>query len=327
MAQEPHQVIWSLSTGIVLSRCLHVAAEIGVADALDDTPVSTLDLAARCGANADALRRVLELLAVHGVFERHGDAYAHTDSSRLLRSDQPGSMRAFARMMGLPVVTASFAHLDHSVRTGQPGINLVAANGLWAHLQDHPDDAAVFGEAMTGKAHADIAAVLATYDFSPFANIADVGGGRGHLLRAVLDTTPTAKGILFDLPNVIDTLAIPRERLTVQAGDFFSDPLPTADAYVLMEVLHDWGDEEAAAILAAVRRAAHEGSTVLIVEPILDPERADPRVRTADVIMLAVTGGRERTPAELDALLSAAGFRLNRVIDTPSPMRIVEATT
>jgi len=211
------------------------------------------------------------------------------------------------------------------VRTGSPAIELAAGDGLWPYLVAHPDEAAIFGQAMTGKAAADTAAVLGAYDFGRFDTIADIGGGRGHLLRAVLDAVPTAEGILVDLPDVIGTLDIGRDRLTPRAGDFFVDPLPTADAYILMEVIHDWPDAEAAAILTAIRRAASPDARVLIVENVLNDVEADPRGHTLDIIMLAVTGGRERTGKQLGGLLEGAGFANSHVIETGGPMRIVEA--
>jgi hypothetical protein len=235
------------------------------------------------------------------------------------------SMRAFSRMMGLPVFQATFDQLEHSVRTGSPAIGLVAGDGLWPYLQGHPGEAEIFGQAMTAKAAADTAAVLAAYDFGRFDTIADIAGGRGHLLRAVLDGVPAAEGILFDLPDVIQALDIGRDRLTARAGDFFVDPLPTADVYILMEVIHDWPDAESAAILSAIRRAASPGARVLIVENVLGDFESDPRGHTLDVIMLAVTGGRERTGNQLARLLESAGFAHSKVIDTGGPMRIVEA--
>jgi O-methyltransferase len=179
---------------------------------------------------------------------------------------------------------------------------------------------------MTAKAGAEVAAVLDAYDFGGFATIADIGGGRGHLLSAVLDAASAAEGVLFDLPEVAATLNLDHPRSTVRAGDFFTDPLPSADAYVLMEVLHDWADEECVQILNAVRRAAHDSSTLLVIEGVLAEPDVDPRARTLDLVMLAVTGGRERTAKEMGALLERSGFRLDRVLDTASPMRVVEAS-
>lgn len=323
--RQPHELIWALATATVASRTLHVIADLGVADHIEGTPVPVEELAAACDADADALDRALMLLAAHGVFVRDGAGYRHSDASRLLRSDHPMSMRAFPRMMGMAPFTASIGHLHHSVRTGRPAFELVDPDGLFAHLQRHPDEAAVFDASMTAKAVADIGAVLAAYDFGRFATIADIGGGRGHLLLAVLEAAPQAKGTLFELPTVIETLELDADRLALHAGDFFTDPLPAADLYILMEVIHDWDDAQAAAILAAVRRAAPDGATVLVIEAVADGSDPDPVVHTLDLIMLAVTGGRERTSAQLGELLAGAGFRATATVPTQGPLRIVEA--
>ena len=325
MAHQPHEIVWMLTNAVVASRALHTVAELGVADHVGDEPAGIEELASACAADPDGLDRVLRLLAAHGIFERQANGYGHTDASRLLRSDHPMSMRAFARMMGMPVFEATFGQLEHAVRTGSPALELVAGDGLWPYLEAHPVERAIFGQAMTAKAAADIVAVLGAYDFARFHTIADIGGGHGDLLRAVLDAVPAAEGILFELPQVIETLDIDRDRLTARAGDFFVDPLPTADAYILMEVIHDWPDAEAAAILTAIRRAAAPGARVLIIENVLGDADSDPRGHTLDVIMLAVTGGRERTGDQLGELLKGAGFADSTVIETAGPMRIVEA--
>jgi O-methyltransferase len=322
---RPHEVIWSMTNAVIASRSLHVVAELGVADCIAETPLTAAELATRCGADSGALDRVLRLLVAHGVFTLTDAGYTHSDSSRLLRSDHPMSMRAFARLMNLPVCRTSYAELEHTVRTGVASVELADPRGFFAYLEQHPEEARVFGEAMAAKAQADITAVLDAYDFRPFDKIADVGGGRGHLLRAILEAVPTAYGVLFDLPSVIGTLELSSGRLTSVAGDFFVDPLPVANAYVLMEVLHDWPDAEAVAILRAIRRTASLGASVLIIEDLLPDEQMDPRAHTLDVVMLMVTGGRERSATQFAQLLQSAGFRLTAVIDTAGPMRIVEA--
>ena len=321
----PHELLWDLATAGVAARCLHTVAELGVADHLDHTPVPVASLATACDVAPDALNRVLRLLVAHGVFDGTAEGYRHNPASTLLRTDHPRSMRPFAQLMGLPLTWGSLTELVRSVRTNRPGIEVLQASGIWRYLQDRPAEAEVFGRAMTAKAGADVAAVLHGYDFSRFETVADVGGARGHLLLAVLDAVPEATGILFELPEVVGSLDIEHPRMSAVAGDFFVDALPAADAYLLMEVLHDWADDECVAILAAIRRAARMDATVLVVEGVLTDDRPDPRSGTLDVVMLAVTGGRERTPAELGALFERAGFVLQRVIPTAGPMRIVEA--
>lgn len=322
----PHERIWSLAQAVVPSRALHLIAELGVADHLAPDESATADeLAARCDIDARALDRVLALLCAHGIFERVGTHYRHNDASSLLTNDHPRSMRAFGRLNSLPVAWQSITALDQALRTGQPGVTTIDPAGFFAYLDKHPAEAEVFELAMTQKARADIADVLAAYDFSPFRTIADIGGGRGHLLEAVVHATPHARGILFDLPDVIEMVALESDRVAKAAGDFFYDALPTADLYVLMEIIHDWPDHEAGAILDAVRRAGEPGATVLIVEHVAPASGVDLVSQTLDVLMLAVTGGRERTPAELERLLERAGFQRSRVVRTTGPITIVEA--
>lgn len=212
MAEQPHETVWRLSTAGVAARCLHLVADLGVADRIADGPVPVTDLADSCAVKADALDRVLRLLAAHGVFQKLDGGYGHTVSSRLLRTDHPMSMRAFSQMMGLPLIWDSLTELEHSVRNGSPSLETLEPKGVWAYLQAHPREADIFGRAMTAKAGAEIAAVIDTYDFSGLGTIADIGGGRGHLLRAVLDTAPDSHGILFELPEMIDNLDVGHER-------------------------------------------------------------------------------------------------------------------
>jgi hypothetical protein len=297
-----------LSTAGFAARCLHVVSELGVADRIGDEPVPVEELAASCGVDSRALDRVLRLLTTQGVFDRQDGGYGHAPSSLLLRDGHPMSMRAFGQMMGPPLIWGSLQELRHAVETGKPAMEKLEPKGAWAYLQDRPDEADIFARAMTAKAGADIA------------------GARGHLLRAVLAAAPAAEGVLFDLPIVIDSLTLDDEpRLSTQAGDFFVDALPAADAYLLLDVLHDWPDEQCVAILTAIRRAATEDSMVLIIEDVIPEGRADPRASTLDIIMLTVTGGREGTARELGALLTTAGFHLDAVLDTPSSRRIVQA--
>jgi len=320
----PAQMLWGLINAHTVTRCIHVVAEVGVADALDERPLSTPELAASTGLNADALGRMLALLAGHGVFASEAEGYVHTDASRLLRSDHPQSLRAFARMMGMPAIWRGFTDLRSAATTGRPVTDWA---DLVAYFAEHPDEASLFNQAMAAKSAGVVPAVVDAYDFSSFPRVADIGGGRGHLLHAILQRAPAASGILFELPHVIaDVADVASDRLRLVGGDFFSDPLPIADAYVLMEVIHDWADEQAASILAAVRRVAPPSARVLVVEALLSEAPGPHFGRMLDIIMLAVTGGRERTSSQYERLLQSAGLRMERVIPTPSQYSVVEAT-
>jgi hypothetical protein len=319
----PAQSLWGIINSNVLARCVQVVAEYGVADALADRPMTAAELAAQTGMNADALRRMLRLLTSHEVFTEEGDLYRHTPVSELLRTDHPHSMRSFARMMNLPVFLNSFAGLTQAAKTGKPVMDFA---GFMEYFAAHPEESGIFNQAMADKSRAIIPAVIDAYDFGAFRIIADIGGGRGHLLRAILEEAPDATGILFDLPHVTrEAAADESPRLRLQPGNFFADDLPAADAYLLMEVIHDWNDEDSARILGAIRRAAPSHARLLIVEAIVSEAAGPDFSKVLDVIMLAVTGGRERTPSEYEALLSRAGFRLERIITTPSQYSIIEA--
>jgi hypothetical protein len=227
-------------------------------------------------------------------------------------------------MRGSAAMWGGLTELAHAARTGKPLRDWTA---LVEYFGAHPEEAAIFNEAMVAKSQRVVPAVLDACDFSRFAVVADVGGGRGHLLQAVLARCPGTSGVLFEMPHVIREAAeIASPRLALVAGDMLVDPLPRADAYVLMDLLHDWADEDAAAILTAVRRAAPAEARVLIVETLV-AETPGPHVgKTLDITMLTVTGGRERTPTEHGALLAGAGFRVERVVPTASHYSVLEAS-
>lgn len=325
-AMNPFETLQFIAGGSCLPRCLHAVAELGVADALKDQPMTASELARSVGAEPDALRRVLRLLAAHGVFEAAGEGFRHSPASQLLRTDHPHSMRGFARMFGLSVNWSAYLELEHSVRTGQPATTRTLPQGFWAYFAQDPEAGRIFNEAMVAKAQAEVPAIVAAFDFSRFSTIGDIGGGRGHLLRAIVDATPSAKGVLFDLPHVIeDAASIGTDRLTLRAGDFFKDSIPPCDAYILMEVIHDWGDEESGTILAAIRRAARPNATLLLIEQMVPNTPGPHWSKMLDIHMLTLLGGRQRTREEYEALLNRAGFNLVREIPTRSDVSILEA--
>jgi hypothetical protein len=325
-AVSPVESLLQLSAAYYVSRALHTVADLGIADALGDSPQTAASLATATGADAGALERVLRLLALYGVFECVDGLVAHTAASRLLRTDHPQSMRSLVRMFGLPGFWTAVGELGSAIRTGAPCADRALAGGIWGYLQQNPEASRIFGEAMTAKAHGHIAAILNTYDFSGFQVIADIGGGHGHLIKAIVDATPTTSGVLFDQPQVAkEAAAVASERLRVVGGDFFRDPLPHADAYILMEVIHDWDDDASRKILGAVRRAARRNAKLLLIEA-LRPNLSVPNwPTTLDVVMLAI-GGRQRTLDEYSDLLHDSGFAMTRDIDTHSDISIIEAT-
>jgi hypothetical protein len=195
-------------------------------------------------------------------------------------------------------------------------------------MAGHPDANEIFNQAMTAKAQGQIAGLIAAYSFAEFAKIGDLGGGRGHLIKAVLAATPGAKGVLFDLPHVIAQVSgNASDRLQLQGGDFFKDPIPVCDAYLMMDVINTWSDDRAVAILKNVRRAAPAHAKLLLLESVISEDSNPSWAKMLDITMLALLSGKQRTRAEHEKLLAAAGFRFQRAIDVRGTFTILEAVT
>ncbi|GAA6524384.1 methyltransferase [Intrasporangium sp. DVR] len=313
---DPAELLGSLAEGFLGSRCLHVAVNLGLADAVTDEPRSVADVAEQVGADAGALGRVVRHLAALGVFACAGERIGHNDASRLLRADDPGGLAPLIRMLGLPVIWESVGHLEEAVRRGRPGTSFVDPEGFFSYLDGHPEESQVYDEGMSAMTLRRVARMVPRYDFTPFGVIADIGGGRGHLLRAVLEQTPGARGVLFDRAQVVGDLP-PDPRIEVQAGSFFTDPLPQADCYLLSNVVHDWSDEDAVSILTAVRASATPSSVLLLFEFVIPDGDGDFEATDIDVSMLALVGGRERTLGEYSDLLARSGWRITGTVPTP----------
>ena len=279
--------------------------------------------------DARSLERVLRALEDAGLFTRLEDGrIALTALGELLRSDVPGSARRGAIASTEEWRWRAYGHLTHSVRTGEPGFRLAHGCGLWEYLARDPDAAAMFNESMSRVASANAAAIVRTYDFSDVQRLVDVGGGHGVLSRAVLEANPRMRGVVFDLPGVIDGArtrlsdAGLTDRCEAIAGDFFDAVPAGGDAYMLSWILHDWDDRSAARILANCRGAMREGGRLLVIEMVVPSGEEPPAspdldrlVKAADLEMLAIVGGRERTAAEYRELYANAGF------DSPASCR------
>jgi hypothetical protein len=329
----PRLVLFQLVTGHYVSRAIYVAAELGIADLLTRGPRRCDELASATGTHGPSLERLLRLLAGAGVFaEPEVGCFALTPLGDCLRRDVSGSSRAVALLFAGPLMGA-WDHLLHSVRTGEPAFERAFGSDPFRYMATHPELAAVFNDAMTAGSTHTARGVPEAYDFARFKTVADVGGGHGVLLGAILRANPGARGILFELPHVADggreavaDLGL-ADRCQVVAGDFFESVPAGADAYVLKSVIHDWDDAKSTQILRNCRRAMAPDSRLLLVELVL-PARVDqsPLAQIAvgsDVNMLVNVGGRERTDAEFAALFAAAGFRLTRIVAVPGSLASV----
>jgi hypothetical protein len=201
---------------------------------------------------------------------------------------------------------------------------------VFEYLSAHPDQAALFQGAMTMFSGAQAATVPAAYDFSQIGTLVDVGGSQGVLLASILSANPSVRGVLFDLPVMVEGAAElftahgVADRTNIVGGDFF-ESVPPGDAHILKHILHDWDDEHCVAILRSCRNATDAGGTLLVVEEALPPGNAPSPGKILDLTMLLV-GGRERTQAEYGALFNQADYQLTRAIPTMAPDHVIEGT-
>ncbi len=331
-APNPFQTLMMLLHGRILSYTVSVAAELGVADHVEQAPTPVEKIAAATGANPDALYRALRALASAGVFAEHdGRAFSLTPMSALLRSSAPGSLRSMARMLNRPPSLKAWAELEHSVRTGDSAFEKALGTPTFEWFPKHPEEARIFDEAMGGFTATVGRAVAKAYDFADVKHLVDVGGSQGVLLGSVLEAFPHVRATLFDLPHVVEG-ARPRlaatpngARIELAPGSFLDAVPKGADAYVMKSILHDWTDDVCVTILSKCREAMAPGGRVLVVEGLVDTPQAA-YLKLLDLQMLVMTsGGRERTEAEFGALFARAGLRLQRVVSTESPMSVLEA--
>ncbi|WP_411083285.1 methyltransferase [Streptomyces sp. cmx-18-6] len=320
-----------LLMGGFVTQAISVVARLGVADVLAGGPRPVEEIAAEVDAHAPSLYRVLRVVADFGVLaELPGRRFALTPQGELLRGDRSPSLRGLATHFGSHFHRAAWSHLLESVRSGEPAFVLAHGEPQFDYYRTHPEDAAVFDGAMTSVASA-IYATLGAYDFGRFGTVADIGGGNGAYLAGILSSHPGLRGILLDLPDVVERAhpvlagAGVADRCEVVGGSFFEKVPAGADAYVLTAVVHDWDDDRSVEILRNVRAAMPDHATVLLGEPVV-PDGPEPSVaKLLDLETLVGTTGRQRTRSEFEELLERSGLRLTRVIDSSGPDSLVEA--
>lgn len=329
---DPRAVIWELIAGPWRFAALRAIAVLGCADHLAAGPLSTTELAARCRARPDGLGRLLAWAASAGLLHQPAPGrYELTAAGQALRSDLPGSMRAAVLATGEAAGWQAMTGLDHTARTGQAAFDTQHGRGFYDHLAAHPAAALVFQEFMASRSGG-LGAAIAALDFTGSGVVADIGGGHGTLLAAVLAAWPQLRGILADRPGVLDGAgghlagAGVHDRVRLTACDYL-DPgqIPRADTYLLTSVLHNHDDDGARAILANIMAAATGRRRVLIAEILLPDDPAPHVGYDLDVRMMALGTGRERTRAAYHALLSSAGLTITGVTGTPGALSIIDA--
>lgn len=328
------ETMLGLITGYWVSQLVYVVAELGVADVLAAGPRTAESIARRVGAHPPSLRRVLRALASVGVFAEDGRGrFRLTPLAQTLRSDRPGSLRDFARMMVDDWNWQSWGALQHGIRTGESPFLKAHGVPTFEFLRRHPDKESVFSASMASISASENHAVARAYPFGDLDRLVDVGGAHGHLLATILRRHRRLRGVLYDQPQVVagaeqrgflSERAI-GDRVEVRGGDFFSAVPTGADAYLMKYILHDWDDDLCLRILGHCREAMAPGGRVLVVEHVIPPGNAANWGKLLDINMMAGPGGRERTRSEFEDLFRRAGLRLARIVPTACPLSILDA--
>jgi len=329
--QEQSDELMRLVTGYQVSQAIHVAANLGIADLLAAGPVGVDELAAATGSHPRSLYRLLRALAAVGIFhEGTKQDFSLTAMGERLRSDAAAPVGPTAIFIGRPYMWEAWAHLSHSIRTGENAFRDAHGVGNFEYRSLRPDEEAIFDQAMTANSMGVAGAVMAAFDFSQCRLIVDVGGGQGALLAAILAAHAGSRGILFDQPHVVARAgsvlrtAGVADRCETVSGSFFEGVPGGGDAYLLKAVLHDWSDDASISILLRCRQAIDPNGKLIVIERVIAPPNEGPEAKFSDLNMLVEPGGQERTSEEFDVLFTAAGFRLTNVISTGTRWRVIE---
>lgn len=331
---SPHEKVRELISGYWVSQCLFVVAKLGVADALAKGPRTAESVAQQVGAQPAPLRRVLRALASQGVFREDAKGrFRLTGLGATLRSDRPGSLRDFARMMVDDYNWEAWGALRHGVSTGALPFDRVHGMPIFEYLAKHPEQERVFSASMASISGTENAAVARAYPFGKLRQLVDVGGAHGHLLATILRRHKKLRGVLYDQPQVVTAaaksgfLSAPdlAGRHDVVGGSFFESVPAGADGYLMKYILHDWNDAQCLRILGHCRDAMAEDGRVLVVDHVIPKGNGPNWGKLLDINMLALTGGEERTREEFRDLFARAGLRLSRVVATACPLSVLEA--
>ena len=316
----------------IVHQAICAVVKLGVPDLLADGPRTAAELAAELHVNEDALHRTMRGLSGHGVFEEmQSREFTNSEVSALLRRDVPGSIRPAFLYFGTEFYYQPFGHFIHSIQTGERASKLFR-NEDWEYMQQHPELAAIFDDAMTNMSEMQAPAIAEAYNFGQWHSIMDVGGGNGILLSRLLRRHENLRGVLADQPHSLERA---RERgflagelasrTDMKDCDFFREVPSGCRAYLMKNVIHDWNDAQAIEILRNCRRAVPDDGVLLLVEWLLSEPNVPSTGKMSDLMMLVLTGGRERTSQEYSDLLNDSGFHLKQVIPTVAGLGIFEA--
>jgi hypothetical protein len=314
-----------------LSRGVVTIIELNIPDHINEGNNTIEKLSACTGADKDALYRLMRMLCSHEIFKLKKDGtYSLTQYSRVLLEEKDSVKYFILGHLG-KLHNELFSDMKNTILTGQNASDRLYGKDIFARVKEIPQEHEAFIKGMADTSNLFAPVMLASYDFSPYSLIVDIGGGHGSLLSTILGKNQKSRGILFDAEHVViqadDNLkkAGVENRVEIIQGDFFTEVPANGDIYIMKNILHDWNDGDAARILKNVYRAMPENSKLLVIEALISNDNRYSFGKMIDVLMLVVTReGRERTKVEFERLFQVSGFKIKRIIPTVSPFSVIE---
>lgn len=330
----PEVLLTRIMLGALAAQALYVPAKLGIADLLAAGPKSVEDLATATDTDAPALYRILRAAASLGVFaEQENRTFALNANAEPLLSNRPNSLRDMTIFMGEDWHWEVWGKTLFSVRTGKSVWAEKHGEDVFGYFKANPEAAGIFDRAMNSLSVLSIKPVTEGYDFLGINTLIDIAGGHGRLLTAILEANPSMRGVLFDLPHVIEgaranvSITNAADRVEFATGDFFVSVPAGGDAYIMKHIIHDWDDDRALKILRNIKTAMNPGGRVLLVESVIADGNTQDFGKLMDIEMLVSPGGKERTAKEYEDLFQRAGLRLTRILPTKSLYSIIEAVS
>ena len=328
----PHAVVLQMLTGMWVSQVLGAVAQLGVADLIAAGTRSVEHLSEECGADANALHRLLRAGATIGLLiETAPGEFALTPLGNTLRSGTHGTLRDFIIAETAPGHWLPWGRLADGVKRGGSMTKETLGLEAWDYYAKNDEEGRCFARGMSNLSAIVSEDVSRVYDPGDVKRVVDVGGSEGVLLRGILGRAPNARGVIFDRADVIEGArrAVAEsgmaERIELVSGDFFANVPGDGDLYLLKSILHDWPDDKCEEIVKSVHRAAPAGSRLVVVELLLPDTPQPSPVTLMDLNMLVMLGGRERTAGEYTGLLQRSGYAVERVIPTAGMFSVIEA--
>ncbi len=315
---DPIQTMSQWLFGFQITQAIHVATKLGIADLLDEGPLSCEEIGQITKCNIDAVYRLLRTLASIKIFEEYpGKKFANTALSSLLSERHESSMKSKVFLYGEEPYQA-WGKLFDSVKSGEESFSSLYNNSFYSHLYQNPERFEVLSRYLKQTATPRVQAILNSYDFSNTKKLVDVGGGSGCMLMEIIKKYPHIQGILLDCESVIADTAATENTIELVAGNFLESVPADADTYLLSHIIHSWNDVHAIKILDNCHKAMLKGGKLILIESLINAENQFDIAKWMDLNMLVTTNGRERTENQYGDLLNKANFKL--ISCTPIPM-------